>query len=288
MEALLLLPRAVSKAIEPLTDAGLEPVVLKGPALAARYPQPGLRPMEDIDLLLPKAQHAQASSALIEAGWRIVRPSTRDAYDTMFTHPQVPSLSLELHFGLEHPSQRVTTLDGETLWRRRQPIECLGTPAFGLPLPEELVFLSAHAGKPHHGFFRLIWIADLAMVTGQATAAGATIDWDAVATLARQSGCLTMVAAALALGHHAGVEAPTGLFPLPDRGWRGSAIDKLTAISWPLTHLQLPGYHLNYALADSPQRRLRILVVLLSSGHGIGQRFRGLTQRASAGVGHTS
>ncbi|HEY2202564.1 MAG TPA: HAMP domain-containing protein, partial [Solirubrobacteraceae bacterium] len=45
MEALLLIPRATALAIRPLTDAGLEPVVLKGPAVASRYPEPGLRPM---------------------------------------------------------------------------------------------------------------------------------------------------------------------------------------------------------------------------------------------------
>ena len=61
MEAVLLIPRAVALAVRPLTDAGLEPVVFKGPALAARYPEPGLRPMEDIDLLLPRADHSAPS-----------------------------------------------------------------------------------------------------------------------------------------------------------------------------------------------------------------------------------
>ena len=40
MEALLLLPHAVALAVRPLTDAGLEPVVFKGPAVAARDPSP--------------------------------------------------------------------------------------------------------------------------------------------------------------------------------------------------------------------------------------------------------
>ncbi len=41
MEALLLLPHAVALAVRPLTEAGLEPVVFKGPAVAARYPEAG-------------------------------------------------------------------------------------------------------------------------------------------------------------------------------------------------------------------------------------------------------
>ncbi len=97
MEALLLIPRAVALAIRPLTDAGLEPVVLKGPTLASRYPEPGLRPMDDIDVLLPKAEHPRALEALHEAGWQVARAHSAafDLYDTVLTHPEVPSLCLE-------------------------------------------------------------------------------------------------------------------------------------------------------------------------------------------------
>ena len=45
----------------------------------------------------------------------------------MLTHPEGPSLSLELHYGLEGTSQRVTALDPAQLWSRRRPIDCAGT-----------------------------------------------------------------------------------------------------------------------------------------------------------------
>ena len=83
MEALLLLPRAVALAVRPLTDGGLEPLVFKGPAVAARYPAPGLRPMEDIDLLLPRRDHRRALAALGEAGWTVARAGGGDHYDTV-------------------------------------------------------------------------------------------------------------------------------------------------------------------------------------------------------------
>ena len=41
MEALLLIPRAVALAVRPLTDAGLEPVVFKGPPWRPATPSPG-------------------------------------------------------------------------------------------------------------------------------------------------------------------------------------------------------------------------------------------------------
>ena len=114
MEALLLIPRAVALAIRPLTAAGLEPVVLKGPEVAGRYPAPGLRPMEDIDLLLPQAEHARALDALRGVGWQVARAAGIDLYDTVLTHPEVPSLFLELHYGLDaRPSARPRS----TPWR---------------------------------------------------------------------------------------------------------------------------------------------------------------------------
>jgi hypothetical protein len=272
MEALLLIPRAVALAVRPLTDAGLEPVVFKGPAVAARYPEPGLRPMEDIDLLLPRRDHERALHALVAAGWRVARAGGGDRYDTALTHPEVPSLFLELHYGLESASQRVTALDPGDLWERRRPLQCAGTPAFGLPPAEELVVLAAHAGKPHHGFVRLVWTADLAMIIGSAARGGTPVDWDRVRAVAEGARCLTVVGAALNLARRAGVDAPTGMFPLPTRGRRGEAMGRLLSLSWPLTHLELPGYQLNYALADSRLRRVKILLVLLASGHGLGTR----------------
>ncbi len=60
---------------------------------------------------------------------------------------------------------------------------------------------------------------------------------------------------------------------------------QLTSVDWPLTHLELPGYELNYALTDAPMQRLKILLVLLASGHRIGTQARavaGLPRRAVA------
>ncbi len=287
MEAHLLIPRAVQLAVGPLTAAALEPVVFKGPAVAARYPRPGLRPMEDIDLLLPRADHARALSALAAAGWTVVRAADGAQYDTVLTHPEVPSLFLELHFGLATASQRVTALDPVTLWDRRQPAVVADTPAFVLPQNEELVVLAAHAGKPHHGFVRLVWIADIAMIVRAAERDGNPVDWEHLRAVAESTHCVTVVGAALAMARRVGVDAPTALFPLPTRGWRGAAMHQLLSVSWPFTHLELPGYQLNYALADDPVQRLKILLVLRGSGYGLGGRVRriaALPRRALSGA----
>ena len=283
MEALLLLPRAVGLAVRPLTDAGLEPVVFKGPAVAARYPEPGLRPMDDIDLLLPRADHRRALDALGQAGWQVARPGVGDHYDTVLTHREVPSFFLEVHYGLERASQRMTALDPGTLWAMRQPLECAGTSAFGLPPAEELVVLAAHAGKLHHRFVRLVWMADLAMIAGDAATHGAPVDWDRVRAVAGAAQCVTVVGAALEMARRAGLDAPAGLFPLPTRGRRGDAMRRLLSVTWPLTNLELPGWRFRYALTDTRAQRVKVLFDHLVLGHGIRARARrvaGLPPRA--------
>jgi hypothetical protein len=266
MEALLIFPRAVSMALEPLIDGGLEPLVLKGPTLAARYPEPGLRPMSDIDVLLPPRDHARALRLLEASGWTVARAARHDRYDTVLVHSEVPSLSLELHYGLESSYERVTKLDAVDLWERREPIDCLGTPAFGLPVAEELVMLCTHAGKPYHGFTRLVWIADLAMVVGYTSERGQAVQWERVHSVAEASSCLTLVSAALALARRAGVQAPESLFPLPAQGWRAAALRRLLEVSWPMEVDDPASFHLRFALTDGWWRRARLLI---GSGHGM-------------------
>ena len=257
-------------AVRPLTEVGLEPVVFKGPAVAARYPEPGLRPMDDIDLLLPRADHTRAIDALGHAGWQVARAGVGDHYDTVLTHPEVPSLFLEVHFGLEGGAEQVTALDPELLWSLRRPLECAGTAAFGLPPAEELVVLAAHAGKPHHRFVRLVWMADLAMIVGHDPA----IDWDRVHAVARAARCVTVVGTALEMARRAGVDTPVGLFPLPTRGSRGDTMRRLLSVTWPLTQRELPAYRFNYALTDSRARRANMRFLHLVLGHGVRARAR--------------
>ena len=260
LEATLLLPVAVARAVEPLTGAGFEPLVVKGPVLAQRYPEPGLRSMEDLDVYLPRHEHQPALRVLEAAGWRVVRGGGFDRYDTVLRHPEVPALALELHYGFEAWYKRTTAIDAAELWRRRVPVDVLGTPAFGLPPVEELVALAQHAGKPFHSFSRLIWIADLGMVVGDCEDRGVGVDWEAVAALARRGRCTAVVTTALRMARRVGVDVPASAFgPVPPR-WRAEALVRLEEPSWPLSCSDEEIFTLRFALADSRLRRLGLLV----------------------------
>ena len=257
LQELLLFPQGVALAVGPLVDAGLEPVVMKGPAVARKYPAPGLRPMDDLDLLLPREHHEDALRALGKAGWTVSRGRSRDVYDTQLRHPDVPSLPVEVHYGLEGWFERSNRLDPMWLWSRRVPIECLGTPAFGLPLEEEVVSLAAHAGKPFHGFDRMVWLADLAMIIGEAQEHGG-INWDRIEDVARQSQCVTVVSAALRMATRMGLSVPDDRFILPQSGWRSVPLQRLLRSDWPVAHTG-GTFHFRFALVDSAWRRLALM-----------------------------
>ncbi len=276
-QAALLLPIALSTAVEPLTRAGLEPVVLKGPAVARRYPDPGLRPMDDLDILLPPVQHKGAVKALEEAGWVLSSGPARHDYDTVLQHPAVPHFPLELHHDLESWRERAHELTAIDLWRARVPLDCMGTRAFGLPVEEELIALAAHAAKPYHHFERLIWSVDLAVIIG---AAGPGLDWERVAERARQVGCTTMVAVGMCHARRLGATVPDELVVLPPSRLRRTVIAPLLDETWPIVGSDEGVAHrLRYALPDTRRRR-----ALLALGEITTEGALGVPRRAASMV----
>jgi hypothetical protein len=255
-QAALFLPRAVALAIAPLVEVGLEPVIFKGPALSARYPAPGLRPMGDIDVILPPADHHEALATLRSSGWRVVRTSDHLHYDTILGHPEVPGLDLELHHELFSWHDRPNRLRAEELWNRRVAVDCLGTPAFGIAPEDEVIALAVHAGKPYHCFGRLIWTADLGVVLDDAST-GRDIDWDLVRRRAAHARCETVLAVGLQQAEFVGARSPADLKEIRCSDTRRAVLAPLLRPEWPLTPLDTGLRHrLRYALADDPRRRL--------------------------------
>ncbi len=96
---------------EALADKSVEALVLKGPWLALHAcPDPGIRPINDIDLCVDEHQHNEAIAALRAAGWKwrgtgALPGSAREALEhthyrqqlRFFAHGRRP---VELHFRL--------------------------------------------------------------------------------------------------------------------------------------------------------------------------------------------
>jgi hypothetical protein len=154
--------------------AGLVPVVLKGPPLAARcWPEPLLRPSVDVDLLLEPGALPRARALLAELG--LAASAEADHHEVF----QGPAGMVELHHQLL--SGLGATLD----WTDLQPVQegAWEGRAVRLLSPEdELVYLSVHAAN--HLFRRCSWLYDLKLLLD---ARGAW-DWGRVVALGEKTG----------------------------------------------------------------------------------------------------
>jgi hypothetical protein len=258
-QALLLQPQFAAVALAPLAAAGVEPLAVKGAALVARYPAPGLRPMDDVDLIVPVEREGRALDALRDAGWRVAHSPGREHHEHALVHPTLRGFPLELHSSLATWRDRANDLDAGTLWARRRPATVFGSPAFDLAPEDELVMLLSHAGNPHHLFRRLLWTVDVAVVVHTAAAAGRPVDWDRVARVADGCGARTVVAVGLAQAARLGVASPDELRRLPASPRRRRSLAPFLADDWPVASRDAGIDERRYALADRRWRQLGLV-----------------------------
>jgi hypothetical protein len=136
-------------------------VLIKGPALAAHYPDPALRPLGDLDLLVPNP--TRVHQALVSAGF-VVDPAdtrTRPHHLPPLRWPGSP-LPIELHHNVRAPT-----------WARIPPIgEMVAVAAAGastvhgmltLPRAYHALVVAAHAWS-HGPLVRLLDLLDVAVL----------------------------------------------------------------------------------------------------------------------------
>ena len=154
-------------------------VLLKGCVLASTlYANVGVRPVGDLDLLVPRA-HVERVRALLSArGYRPFDPRARDDFQVRFASELAfwregahPSL-LDLHWHVFNTAAYAARAPIEWFWQRTQPIALNGQPAQMLTPEAQLLHLSVHCAG--HQWQRLILSYDLALLLAQSTA---DIDW---------------------------------------------------------------------------------------------------------------
>jgi hypothetical protein len=250
----LALPAAAAATLEPLNAAGLKPLVLKGLAVVERYPALGLRPMDDIDVLLPRPLAHMAIKVLRRSGWhRAVHRGVDPGYDLIFRNDVVPGVPLELHYELARWQERPKGLDARRLWAGRIPTEVLGRPAWGLRPELELLTLIAHAAKRFHLFNRLLWAVDFTVI-----ASTPTFDWDAFARLARGAHCRIAAAVGLRLARRLGADVPDDVLTLPPVLARAGALDTLLDPARPFSVRAIRQRRIAYVLIDDAAGKLRL------------------------------
>lgn len=148
---------AIKRLCETLASAGFRPILLKGVALAQRdYPEPSLRPMRDVDLLLPAAEAEQAQAFLTaHENYRIA--PWAGSYGIEYNH-QLPELqdvefelTIEIHHRINARGWRQEPLLVELLQAEASVLPILGTPALVPSARTNFLHLVEHATL-HHTF----------------------------------------------------------------------------------------------------------------------------------------
>lgn len=182
-----LLEPTIRRALAALQRVGLEPVVLKGAALAYDvYPEPALRPMADFDLLLPAGQLGAARLALENAGFRIDESEHAVEHHLQSFYWQEERVGVEVHQGLvREPSP--FRLEPAPLLARSVPLDVAGVETRVLAPDDALLLTCLHLSQGH----RYRWRAAVALADVLAITAGhaADLDWERLLRTTREARC---------------------------------------------------------------------------------------------------
>lgn len=139
----------VEKVFRHLRAANVEPILIKGWSIARRYPEPGLRPYGDIDLLVRHEDFASASRAVESEALRDCRVDI---------HPGIFEL-------VDRPLADV--------FARSKLVACGAEQARVLCDEDHLALLAVHFLK--HAGWRPLWLCDIALML---ESMADDFDWD--------------------------------------------------------------------------------------------------------------
>ncbi len=157
------LQASLAEAVAALQGAGIEPIVLKGGALAGTlYANPGLRPMGDLDLLVPTEAMEPAGAALSAIGFQLARrlSAPMEAFQARFggglewvRQDRLGLSNIDLQHDLVGVDlcRRAFPVEARALWAAARPLDAGGTQALQLSPEDTLIHLCLHPPM-HHGY----------------------------------------------------------------------------------------------------------------------------------------
>ncbi len=158
-----------------LQDDGISVVAVKGAALVCQlYPNIGLRPMSDIDLLVPRSEVDKAARILEDRGYeRTVVQSERlnrlIGTQLGFAAKSGPDLRIEVHWSLVAGTLDRRTPDIGWFWSQTESFQMTdgseSRPLLTLTPTAHLLYVAAHAVLEHGiSGVRLLWLHDVHLI----------------------------------------------------------------------------------------------------------------------------
>jgi len=178
-----------------LQKAGIEPVVLKGPALGHLvYPFPSLRTGSDIDILVRPDQVRDVIILLQKQGYH-PHVDSHAISPHVFHHIMLlppdrkDTLSIEVHWRLLYLPGEITP-GLEDVFARVVRVSASSGSFVTLDIPDAFIYAAAHMCIGHSTMLRLSWVADIMYLSRNLTEKGM---WDEV--FRRTSGGVLLAAA---------------------------------------------------------------------------------------------
>lgn len=168
-----------------LTGSGLEPIVLKGAALAyLAYPEPAHRTLSDIDVLLPREHLRRASEILVESGFRIADEHPDADHHLQPHYADEGGVAVELHDRLL-PERHPFTIDLDLLRDRSEIRHIAGVEGRVLAPADALLHTCVHLAYAHrYRWFPFRTFTDILAIS---TCCNGGLNWDLFLETVRRS-----------------------------------------------------------------------------------------------------
>ena len=162
---------------------GIDLIQLKGAWIAKNYyPDPALRPMGDLDLLVRKEDMKRAKECLMNIGYALAEGPDEETFEkrhfhfSYVKHNVIFSTVVELHHNISRAKYDFIDYDIREFWENALPISEAYKHVFTIPKEYLLLHLFWHTylNLSNHLYIRLIWLLDIVSIIREHRA---DIDW---------------------------------------------------------------------------------------------------------------
>jgi hypothetical protein len=173
----------IGPLIAGLRAAGIDVMLLKGaPLVLAYYRNYGLRPMADIDVLVPPQQARRAIETAGRLGWRPAQPVSDDLLRFRHALQMVDGEGGEFDLHWHALVEFCGSNDDDLFWRAPEPLR-FGDADVVMPNPTLMLFHTVVHGVRWNAEPPIRWIADAMVILRER---GDAIDWEQITALARE------------------------------------------------------------------------------------------------------